>query len=57
VVVDADLGGANLHTCLGLNSPERTLSDFINRRVARIEDVIAETGFPTSGSSAEPTIT
>ena len=49
VVVDADLGGANLHTCLGLNSPERTLSDFINRRVARIEDVIAETGVPNLG--------
>jgi flagellar biosynthesis protein FlhG len=49
VVVDADLGGANLHTCLGLSSPERTLSDFINRRVARIEDVIAETGVPNLG--------
>jgi flagellar biosynthesis protein FlhG len=49
VVVDADLGGANLHTCLGLTSPERTLSDFINRRVARIEDVIAETGVPNLG--------
>jgi flagellar biosynthesis protein FlhG len=49
VVVDADLGGANLHTCLGLSSPERTLSDFINRRVARIEDVITETGLPNLG--------
>jgi flagellar biosynthesis protein FlhG len=49
VVVDADLGGANLHTCLGLTSPERTLSDFINRRVSRIEDVIAETGVPNLG--------
>ncbi len=49
VVVDADLGGANLHTCLGLSSPERTLSDFINRRVARIEDVIAETGVKNLG--------
>ncbi len=49
VVVDADLGGANLHTCLGLTSPERTLSDFINRRVSRIEDVIAETGVANLG--------
>jgi flagellar biosynthesis protein FlhG len=49
VVVDADLGGANLHTCLGLTSPERTLSDFISRRVARIEDVIAETGLSNLG--------
>ncbi len=33
VVVDADLGGANLHTCLGLPNPARTLADFIQRRV------------------------
>ena len=39
VLVDADLGGANLHTCLGLPGPTRTLGDFIQRRVERIEDV------------------
>jgi len=44
VLVDADLGGANLHTCLGLASPERTLGDFIRRRAERIEDVAVETG-------------
>jgi flagellar biosynthesis protein FlhG len=27
VLVDADLGGANLHTCLGLPSPVRTLAE------------------------------
>ena len=37
VLVDADLGGANLHTCLGLPGPSRTLGDFIQRRVERIE--------------------
>jgi flagellar biosynthesis protein FlhG len=46
ILVDADLGGANLHTCLGLHSPERTLGDFILRRAERIEDVLVETGFP-----------
>jgi flagellar biosynthesis protein FlhG len=46
VLVDADLGGANLHTCLGLPGPERTLGDFIQRRVERIEDVVVETPFP-----------
>jgi flagellar biosynthesis protein FlhG len=46
VLVDADLGGANLHTCLGLlTPPEHTLGDFIRRRVERIEDVAVETGF------------
>jgi flagellar biosynthesis protein FlhG len=46
VLVDADLGGANLHTCLGLAHPARTLADFIQRRAERIEDVVLETGFP-----------
>lgn len=46
ILVDADLGGANLHTCLGLRSPERTLGDFIRRRHERIEDVLVETGVP-----------
>jgi flagellar biosynthesis protein FlhG len=46
VLVDADLGGANLHTCLGLAGPPLTLGDFIQRRVARIEDVAVETGRP-----------
>jgi len=46
VLVDADLGGANLHTCLGLAAPERTLGDFIQRRVERIEDVLVETPVP-----------
>jgi len=46
VLVDADLGGANLHTCLGLPAPERTLADFIQRRVETIEEALAETGAP-----------
>jgi flagellar biosynthesis protein FlhG len=43
VLVDADLGGANLHTCLGIPGPSRTLGDFILRRVDRI---VVETPFP-----------
>ena len=46
VVVDADLGGANLHTCLGLEQPKLGLGDFIERRVARIEDVLAPSSVP-----------
>jgi flagellar biosynthesis protein FlhG len=46
VLVDADLGGANLHTCLGIPGPSRTLGDFILRRVERIEDVMVDTPFP-----------
>ena len=49
VVIDADLGGANLHTCLGLSTPAITLSDFISRRVESIDDVILETGVKNLG--------
>ncbi|HWP34557.1 MAG TPA: P-loop NTPase, partial [Thermodesulfobacteriota bacterium] len=46
ILVDADLGGANLHTCLGLAEPKLTLSDFVSRRVKAIEDVVTRTGIP-----------
>ncbi len=49
VLVDADLGGANLHTTLGLEVPKRTLSDFIERKVERIEDVVTPTGIANLG--------
>jgi flagellar biosynthesis protein FlhG len=43
VLVDMDLGGSNLHTCLGVPAPSLTLGDFIQRRVDRIEDVAVDT--------------
>jgi flagellar biosynthesis protein FlhG len=46
VMVDADLGGANLHTCLGVPPPQRSLADFVMRRVERLEDVVVDTNFP-----------
>jgi flagellar biosynthesis protein FlhG len=46
VMVDADLGGANLHTCLGVPPPTRSLADFVMRRVERLEDAAVETNFP-----------
>lgn len=45
LLVDADLGCANLHTCLGVN-PEVTLSDFVQGKIGRIEDVLIETEIP-----------
>jgi len=44
VLVDADLGCANLHTCFGIENPKSTLSDFIERRTEHIEEVAIETG-------------
>jgi len=49
VLVDADLGGANLHTSLGIDPPERSLCDFIERRVGAIEDIVTPTGIPNLG--------
>jgi flagellar biosynthesis protein FlhG len=42
-LVDADLGGANLHTLIGLATPKRNLSDFISRRVASLAEVMNPT--------------
>ena len=42
-LVDVDLGGANLHTCLGIGQPQATLSDVVTRG-ARIESLAAPTG-------------
>jgi flagellar biosynthesis protein FlhG len=44
IVVDADLGGANLHTLMGVRYPSHTLEDFLLKRVQRLEDIIIETG-------------
>ncbi len=46
VLVDADLGGANLHSCLGVAQPQTSLSDFIEKRIERLEEVAVETGIP-----------
>jgi flagellar biosynthesis protein FlhG len=43
VMIDADLGGSNLHTLTGLRYPEYTLADFISRKVETIEQLLADT--------------
>jgi flagellar biosynthesis protein FlhG len=43
ILIDADLGGANLHTLMGVRYPAFTLEDFILKRVDRLEDIIIET--------------
>lgn len=43
VVVDMDLGGANLHTSLGVDAPARTLSDLVLGRVEDIQELIQST--------------
>ena len=42
-IVDADLGGANLHTMVGVPSPKRNLSDFIAKRVSNLAEIMTPT--------------
>ncbi len=46
VLLDTDLGGANLHTCLGIEQPSVGLGTFFDDRLSRLEDVLAPTGIP-----------
>ena len=47
IVIDADLGGANLHTILGVRSAERlNLSDYIAERIEDLEKAALETSIP-----------
>lgn len=43
IMVDADLGGSNLHTLTGVRYPEYTLADFISRKVETIDQLVVET--------------
>ncbi len=44
VLIDADLGGANLHTLMGIKTPVRTLNDFVTRKYKTLEDICVRTG-------------
>jgi flagellar biosynthesis protein FlhG len=43
MLVDADLGGSNLHILSGIRYPTSTLADFISRRVETLEEVVMDT--------------
>jgi flagellar biosynthesis protein FlhG len=55
-VIDLDLGAANQHTLLGVAAPRYTLSDFLDRKVSDLSDVLCRTPFANlllaSGSRA-----
>jgi flagellar biosynthesis protein FlhG len=44
--IDLDLGGANLHTTLGVDLPKKSLSDFISKRSATLKECQVPTGLP-----------
>ncbi|MCE5283351.1 MAG: AAA family ATPase [Deltaproteobacteria bacterium] len=43
LLIDVDLGAANLHTIVGIPHPPKSLSDYVNKRVASLEEIIVNT--------------
>lgn len=43
ILIDGDLGGANLHTLMGVRYPHVTLEHFLLKKVDRLEDTIIQT--------------
>jgi len=43
-IVDVDLGGANVHTLLGIKSPPKTINDYISKKYPSLEDICIDTG-------------
>jgi flagellar biosynthesis protein FlhG len=43
VAIDLDLGGANLHTCLGVPIPDKTLSDYLTKKARSLNDLVTPT--------------
>ena len=46
ILMDGDLGGANLHTMLGMRIPQRNLDDFILKRVDSLDEILLKTSMP-----------
>jgi len=46
LLVDADLGAPNLHTIVGLANPPLSLSDFLSKRAATLQETVLEVAIP-----------
>jgi flagellar biosynthesis protein FlhG len=46
LLIDLDLGAANLHTFLNVPYPTKNLSDFIRKKCTSLEDIVLETPDP-----------
>ena len=43
LIIDLDLGAANLHTLVGVPEPKKGFSDFIRKKIPLLEDTVVET--------------
>ena len=46
LLIDLDLGAANLHTMVDVPYPEKCFSDFVSKEIPVLEDTVLETPFP-----------
>jgi flagellar biosynthesis protein FlhG len=46
LLIDLDLGAANLHTMVNVPYPEKCFSDFVVNKIKALEDTVLETPFP-----------
>ena len=46
LLIDADLGAPNLHTIIGLANPALSLSDFLSKRVATLQETVLKMPIP-----------
>ena len=46
LLIDLDLGAANLHTFLDVPYPAKNISDFIRKKIPVLEDIVLETPVP-----------
>jgi flagellar biosynthesis protein FlhG len=44
ILIDVDLGGANLHTMMGIKTPPRTLNDLVLRKYETMDQICIQTG-------------
>ena len=43
ILIDGDLGGANLHTCLNIRHPQANLNDFITNDKKDLSEILLDT--------------
>ena len=46
LLIDVDLGAANLHTIVGVPNPPKSIADFINNKGATLEETVVSTPVP-----------
>jgi len=46
LLIDLDLGAANLHTMVDVPYPDKCFSDFVSRKINLLEDTVLATPFP-----------